>query len=482
MKKEDVYGLTNPQKNIWQTEQVINKKSSINHIYAIMELDGVLDKELLEKTINKIIENNDSFRIKLQFNKGDAKQYIEQYKWVDIIKEEVKKDNIEKVIEQYKDEELSLNKLFAFKLVTTEENTYVFYKSHHIIADAWGMTQVAEQIKNIYKNLKNGEESNFQNISYISFIKREKEYKESQKYENDKTFWEKYVKQIKNDKLFNHTVKFNKKAERYEYRIKEKVFENISKYCKKNKLTEYSFFLGVISIYFNKISNIENLVIGTPFLNRQKKLEELKSTGMYVSTLPVNIHLQKEENFVGICKKIGVTNLSLYKHSKFPYYEIEQLYHKNTDNNSNIYDLVFSYQINQLENTINDKDSGICKWIFLGEQNNPLSIHLTTLNKYKIINYDYQISYFEKEDIEKMNEIIFHIINQILNNKEKLSDINTITQKDSELLNQINNTGNIKYKNENVIDIFNRVVNDYENKKAIICGEKNITYKELKKR
>ena len=56
MFKKDVYELTNPQKNIWQLEQVNEQNPSITHILSIMKLKGNLDVTLLEKTLSKIVE------------------------------------------------------------------------------------------------------------------------------------------------------------------------------------------------------------------------------------------------------------------------------------------------------------------------------------------------------------------------------------------------------------------------------------------
>ena len=75
--KKDVYELTNPQRNILQLEQVNEKGNSINHILTIMKLKGNLDEELLSKTIYKIIEINDSFRIHFIKDDSNIYQYFE---------------------------------------------------------------------------------------------------------------------------------------------------------------------------------------------------------------------------------------------------------------------------------------------------------------------------------------------------------------------------------------------------------------------
>lgn len=478
MYKKDVYELTSPQNNIWQLEQVNNSKSQINHIYAVMKLNERLDKKILEKTINKIIEINDSFRIKIKKEKGEIYQYIDKYNWTEIEKIEVKDEDISRIIDECKNEEISLDKLFTFKLIFTKTKTYVLYKTHHIIADAWGMTQVAEQIKEIYSTIsKNKEYTNSKN-SYTTLIKRERDYKNSDKYEKDERFWREYVKNINNTRIFKSNDRFQKKAKRYEYILEEGLFEKISAYCKEHKITEYAFLLGVLAIYYKKLFNLNQIVVGTAFLNRQKRYNELESTGMYVSTLPININVGKCDNFAQLCHSITTSNLSLYKHSNFPYHKIQELYYEKSQENSNLYEVGFSYQINTLQNEIRNDDYGECKWIFSGEQNNPITIHVTTLNHYKILNYDYLISYFKDDEIKQMNNIIITIIKQILNNANNLKEIQILTESDIQKLKILNNSGNIE-NTDTLVDIVEEVVNEFKDKTAIKCGEKSITYYEF---
>lgn len=480
MFKKDVYNLTNPQKNIWQLEQVNSNNNSINHNLTIMKLKGTLDKNLLVETINKVIEVNDSFRIKFVKKENSLYQYIEDYSHVNIEDKYINTNDISDIIKYYKGLEINLDKLYSFCLVFTPDYTYILYKSHHIISDAWGMTQVAEQIKEIYKKLLNKNNiEDYKKISYTSLIERERNYFNSNKYSLDKQFWEKYVTSLSYSKLFNNVDIFDKKANRFEQIIDNSLFDQISDYCTENKITEYSFFLGILAIYFNKIFNLENMVIGTPFLNRQKRLNELECTGMYVSTLPLEINVNIEDTFVSLCQNISSTNLSLFRHSNFPYHDIQQMYYEKTKNNSNLYELGFSYQINNLKTNISDEDLGECYWIFSGKQNNPLTIHITTLNNYKLINYDYLLSCFTENEIKKMNDIILHLISEVISGKGNLSNINVLTNYDVSLLTKFNNTGDIDLSDKTVVDIFNDIVRSYQNDTAIYYNDIEVTYKQL---
>ena len=74
MKKNvfEFYDLTNPQKNILQMDQVNNKCSSVSHILSVMKLNSALVPDLLKKTIEIIIEKNDSFHIHFKRNKDGS--------------------------------------------------------------------------------------------------------------------------------------------------------------------------------------------------------------------------------------------------------------------------------------------------------------------------------------------------------------------------------------------------------------------------
>lgn len=481
--EKDVFELTNPQKNIWQLEQINEKNSSINHILSVMKLKGNLREDLLYKTICKIIEVNDSFHIRFIKKDTSLYQYFEKRSVLPIEIKTIYTDDISDIIENYKMVEISFNQPFLFCIVFAPNYTYVIYKCHHIIADAWGMTQVAEQIKEIYqKLLKNESLDDYQKTSYTSLLTREKNYLASQKYNIDSEYWENYVDSFSISKLFPKADLFHKKANRYDQKIDNSLFDAISHYCADHKITEYSFFLGIVAIYFSKIFSSNHIMIGTPFLNRQKRFKELECTGMYVSTLPLSIYVDKEDDFTSLCKTIASSNLSLYKHSNFPYHKIQELYCKHKNDNTQLYEIGFSYQVNQLQSSMENEDLGECEWIFSGEQNNPLTIHITTLNQYKIIHYDYLLSCFTEDEIKKMNEIILHLIAEVLNGKEKISSINTLTDSDVAALLELNNTGKIEDSNTTVIDIFNDIVNKKPKKIAITCDDVNITYEELEQK
>lgn len=480
--KKDVYELTNPQKNILQMDQYSTKNTSISHILSVMKLQGNLDPNLLEKTIRIIIQKNDSFHIHLKKDKNSS--YLQSFSnpispYIEVKKSET--DDISKAIAYFKKLQLSLENLFAFGIVFASSYTYVFYKAHHIIADGWGMTQVAEQIKEIYSKLLAGESlENYEKPSYTTLIEREQKYLSSSKYNSDYTFWNKYVSSLDTSLLFHNDDLFKKDAIRSDYLMPTYLANKIDAFCQNNSISEYSFFLAILSIYFAKIYNTNSMVFGTPFLNRQKRASEFEATGLYVCNLPLYVDMSNCSDFLALCNEINSSNLALFKHSSFPYSEIQNLYHKNTGRTDNLFEVGFSYQINELHNTLPNGDKGECSWLFLGEQNNPLTIHLTVLNHDKLLSFDYLTSCFTERDISHMNKIIVHLMEQVLEGNLSVSGLNVLPATACEIISRFDNSGNIELSNlETVVSRFDDIVSKYPAKTALICGDETITYKDL---
>lgn len=479
MEKLNYYKLTNPQQNILEVEQsLLTSNNTCNILVSSVKFNMDLSSVKLEKTLNKVIELNDAFRIRLLKVNHIIKQYIKKYEYEEIEKMHFKSYyELEEFIDIYKEQKLDIyGKLYDFKIANCNNQTYVIYKVHHIINDAWGITQVAEQIKEIYGVIDNEYEiKKLNKPSYLEVIKKDEEYRNSSKYKADNEFWSEYIKELSTEKIFNKDISDNV-ATRYIGKLNNDICEKISRFCQKNKITEYTFFLATISIYYFKIYNVNSVNIGTPFLNRTKK--ELSNMGLFVSNLPLNVKLQNGMYFKTICEEIYKSNFRLFRHSKFPYTDIQKVY-SGMNASTNIFEIGFSYQINAVKNKLED-DTGETKWYFTNRQNNPITIHLYQVNGNMELYYDYIIALFEKEQIKTMHDIVLHIIEQVISNEDiLLENINVITKKEKDKLKVFNNTGKIMFTNTTMTDMFDEVCKKYSKNIALRYNNEELKYREF---
>lgn len=475
------YKLTNAQENIYEVEKsLLTCDNTCNILTVSIKFNSNLDYSKLEKTLNKLIELNDSFRIKLSKQNEIMQQYIEEYtyKKIDLI-EFINMQELEDYIDNYKKQPMDIYKnLFEFHILKCDGATYVLYKVHHIINDAWGITQVAEQIKEIYPLIDTPEIVDIKKIEYINSIQKSDEYKTTNRYNNDFLFWQEYVKNLSIERIFNKDIS-DIDAKRRIFVIDDEKRNRIKEFCSSNKITEYTFFIAVISIYFQKIFNIQNLNIGTPFLNRNK--QELGCIGLFVTNLPLNVRTENIKTFVELCNEINSNNFKIFKHSKFPYIDIQKEFAK-INSNSNMFEIGFSYQINTLQNQL-DGDSGKTEWYFSNKQNNSLTIHISNMDDEENIFYDYVTSVFNTDEIENMHNIIMHIAEQvIINGSIEIKDINVITEREKRKLLNFNNTGKIGSNVCTISEIIDKICKEYPQNIAVKCKDDEITYIEFYKK
>ncbi len=487
---KELFPLTEPQKNFLQLEQVNCDEHNLYAIYSILKFPKTVDLKILDLTVNKVRELNDSIRI--HFIKDDKTneymQYIEDYCYekTDIIKSN--SDDILKVVEKVKEIPFSVDgKPNKFYIVVLPSCVYILFASHHILADGYGMTNVANELKDFYYLIENNMPiENYPISSYKNFINREQEYLTSSRFEKDELYWKSQIAQTEPCTIFKNKTD-SKKANRFDYPIPFELSEEIEKYCEQNKITEYSFYLAIVSIYYNYIYNLSNLTFGTPFLNRQKRNDEFFDTGLHVCTLPLNINIDINSDFVSLCNNINSANLSLYKHGNYPYNKIQKMFRNETNTNANLYEIGFSYQIGISEKEFVSKNYtkkendgvGSCAWIFSGSQSNAITFHITQLNTQKIFSIDYIVSVFEDDEIEKINSVLFSLINQVLAGKTDLNNFNILLDEDIKLLNKFNSTGNIEEIDKNIIDYFDDAVKNHPLKTALICNQNELSYEEF---
>lgn len=490
--KKDVYELSKPQEAIWLTEQYF-KNTNINDISCYADFSTKTDNvdfEKLKKAINNTIKNNDVFQTRLFLEDGNVKQYFCDFKEVDfpiyeissldeLTKEEAKAQASSNILES----PLYDFKLFKYKGTNTGG---VLANFHHIISDATSASLTPKQFTECYNSLTENNtmpDLNPEHYSYKQYLLSEKEYVNSSKFQKDKAYWEKVyetipeVATIYSSKSSNGTM--NCKAKRLNFTIDKDLTSRINTLCSDLKISVYNFFMAVFGMYISRVSNLNDFAIGTPILNRTNYREK-NTFGMYISTIPFRMTLDNNMSFKDFVSNVAKDSMSMLRHQKYSYQYIIENLRKREPSLPNLYKVLFSYQINRASDENSSYTTG---WLFNNCINNDLEIHIFDLNTENTINiaYDYNISLYDKEEINSIHPRILNIINQLLENPNILvSDIDIITEKEKNiLLKDFNNTFETYSKNKSIVNLFEDCAKNTPNKLALVSNGINLTYKEL---
>ena len=476
----NLYELTYPQKSIFLTDQFYGDEHiSVISGYCIIKEN--IDYSMLNKAINKLVENNDAYRICFKEVDSSVKQYFKEYSFTEF--EILNLKNLDELRNYLKNMTFNVFddspvKNAMFKL---EDGTGGFLCSiHHSISDAWSMSFLIESVLKYYYSIKNNilneEERTF---SYIDFINSENEYLSSNKYIKDKEYWE---------NVFDTPVDYldiKKGATAFDTKSIRKSFDvpqNINEYCTLKKISPFSLFFASISLYFSRIYNLKEITIGTPVLNRTN-FKEKNTSGMFIATLPFRQKVDENISVSEFISQIAVNQIGLLRHQKYPYSKIQDYYSQKFARSTNLYDILFSYQNARTKNDNIDFES---EWIFTGHQSEALAINICDIDNTGTlsINYDYLEKLFKDYEITDIHNRILSIIEQIIENPDKLlKDIDIVTKDEKEILiHKFNNTASAYDKNMTISKLFEEASKKHSKNIALIYDDEILTYSELNKK
>jgi len=478
-----LYDLTSPQKTIWLTEQFY-KGTSINNVCGNTIIHEKVDFEILKKSINMFLKKNDAMRIKIKLINSVPKQYIDDFEYEDIEIEDVVD---EKELVKYTNKiamipfEILESKLYKFYIFRFPDGSGAFHpRFHHIVSDAWTMSLMVNQIIENYRKLTNYEQIEDENeFSYIDYINSDKEYLNSDKYSKDKEYWNNIFNEapididISNAKYSGQSIE----AKRLEQSFSEVLCAKVFTFCKEHKISVYSFLMSIYMFYLNKITNIEDISVGTPILNRTNFAEK-NTIGMYINTNVFKTTVNKSLTFSEFCEKISKEQFGLIRHQKYPFFDLQNDLKEKFDINKRLYNIAFSYQNARTNHSHEDIDYFI-QWSFNGCLADLLQIHVFDMNDTGIINiyYDYRISAFNENDLNNLHKRVEKIVEQVVSNPQiLLSNVDIITDEESVLLNTFNNTS-MNLVDDNIINLISNP--DYFNNTALVYNDETVSYDKL---
>ena len=487
MENKELFELTNPQKSIWYTEQFY-EGTTVNNICVSGTLYGNINEDLLKQAINNVIEQNDSFRIHIVLKDNIAKQYISDYTNFNI---DVEYINDESEIKQIESEEAKYkfdvidSDLFRFKIAMSKNNfASIILTVNHLIADSWSLGLVIQEIIKNYNSIKNNEEFTPDTFSYVDYVNSENEYRNSPKFENDKTYWNQIFNTIPEQAtipcLISGAKNVSYNAKRLGFEIDKDILYKINNFCRENHISTFNFFMAIFSIYIGRVSNIDDFVIGTPILNRSN-FKEKHTTGMFVNTVPVRFDNINDGTFKKLTNTVATKMLGILRHQKYSYNSILEDLREKNGNIPNLYNIIISYQITKAFNS--DLGNYKTNWTFNNYCANDFNIHIYDINDTGnlIINYDYLIDKYSENDVIDIHSRIINMINQVLTNNDINScDIEIVTPEEKNKMLNIFNNCNVDFpRDKTIVDLFEEQVEKTPDKIAVVFNDEKLTYKEL---
>jgi amino acid adenylation domain-containing protein len=486
------HNLSLPQKSIWVTEKFF-PGTSIGNVAGTLKIKDKVDYDLLEKAINIFVDKNDAMRIRVIEEKGSPKQYIHDYSYFKIEFLDFSKCDISEFY-NWNDKQAQKpfnvidSTLYYFAIIKISEEVGAFYAStHHLISDAWTMGLLASQVVENYQCLKNDKKiSNVKKPSYLDFLIDQDEFRYSNKFVKCREFWS---KKYNEDFQIAHLKPISKgnrstKAERRAVLLDSDLNASIYKYCKEHKLSVFALFMTIFSIYISKKTSVNDVVVGTPILNRLGGKEK-QIAGMFVSTIPVRLLVDVNSDFNSYAHYVSKELSGYLRNQKYNYELILKDYREKYKVIDKFYDCLLSYQNAKYEKG-DHPDSYEIRWHFNKNQVESLILHLDDRegSGKLLLNIDYLVHLFNEEEIDQVSSSLLNLIkNAISSDGIEISKLEMIDKDEKTiLLNTIakfNDTKAEYPKDMTLQQLFEKQVGKSPNSTALVFEDKVLTYGQL---
>ncbi|TYP74348.1 non-ribosomal peptide synthetase [Aquimarina intermedia] len=253
---------------------------------------------------------------------------------------------------------------------------------------------------------------------------------------------------------------------------------------KQEEVTLYIILFAVYVVLLHKISNEEDIIVGTPVAGRTHPgLENI--VGMFVDTLALRTYPNLNKSFKIFLAEVKKIFLDGFKNQSFPYEDlVEALKIERNPNRNPLFDIFFSF--NQSLDSTNSfekksKEEQVGADIHYNVAKFDLCLNVVETAKEIQFDLEYSTVLFKESTCRRFIQYYEKIIDQVINNSAiLLQDICVLTAKQKKtLLYEFNLPIKTYPVSGTIIDVIERQCIYSPNKIAVSCHNSTLTYLDL---
>lgn len=486
--QDALFQLTHPQKRIWYLENMY-PGSPVFNVGGPIRIHGPVDFGLLAEAVRRFVCENDGMRIRLSVRGSEVFQYIGEYKeftpsFTDFSRFGDPEGAFREWVREQAETPFELRDSdlfqFAFFRLSEEECGYL-PKCHHLIADGWSMMLLSQQVSRHYEQLL-AEGTNTRPAaapSYVRFIRKEAEYLASERFHKDKEFWNGVFRTMPAD--FDGSSAASIEGKRKTFTLDPQLSGRIRQAAKGSKVSLNTFFVLMYLLYVYKTTGQNDLIIGTPVLNRSGGKEK-NTVGMFVNATPCRFVLDEDGTAEEALLRVNESLMKYFLHQKYPYDLLVKELGLKKSGIDNLYNVCVNYYHTRLSNEMNGIPMENTEF-YNGCQVYSMQMVIKDWSDSgsMTIDIDYKTADYTERQIEAMMESVSVLMERILEDASvPLAELSLVSPRmREELLYRYNDTASLYSASRTMADLIRDQVRRTPDRIAAGHGSRSITYREL---
>ncbi|MEM1319020.1 MAG: amino acid adenylation domain-containing protein [Bacteroidota bacterium] len=320
--------LSFAQERLWLVDQL--NGSLQYHVSRVLKLKGVLRREVLEKVLRAIVERHEPLRTVIKTESGRPYQdFLSAEDWHLDYREGEELAELH-ALQQYVGKQLlrafDLAKDFMFRgqLLKIGEDEYLLVLIlHHIAADGWSLSVLVDDLIRFYEAEQAGRPLRVESsaLQYADYAAWQRQHLSSAAFEEQVGWWK---QQLAGVAPLNLTTDFPRKAVQstagghLSFKIDKALADTLQAQCRKVGATLFMYMLGAFKVLLYRYSGQEDLCVGTPIANRNRKeLEPL--VGCFINSIALRSQVEGTQSFSNYLQALKEITLSAYAHQEIPF-------------------------------------------------------------------------------------------------------------------------------------------------------------------
>lgn len=441
-----------------------NKESLSYNMPQIVKLRGELDIERLEQAFISLIDRHSILRTRFKLEGGAPVQIIEDEAQFILSVESTNASlvdaGISSFIRPFNLEEGPVIRGGLLRL--GEEEHILMVDMHHIVSDGVSSGIMVRDFMSFYE----GSVLSPLRLSYKDYAVWQQSDAQQERQQSHQQYWHDVYSEepVVLDLPYDHPRSSiaHHPGGSYAFELVEDQVSSLKDIAITSGTTIFSVLFSAYSILLSRLSNEEDIIVGTPVAGREHAdLEGM--IGMFVNTLALRTYPKGDERYIDYLRSVSDHLLSGFEHQSYPYESLIDDLNLSRDTNRNpLFDTMFSYgnfedialEMSGLE--LEGYDSG------LGTVKFDLTLNASEQNGKLYFSLSYSTGLFNPPTIARFASYFETILDQIINQPDLyLKDIDILSAEEKEeLLFSFNDTTKDYPKDYSLIDLFSKQVKE----------------------
>jgi amino acid adenylation domain-containing protein len=324
--------LSFQQRRLWFLYE-LEPTSSAYNICSVFSLQGLLNVEALHQAFRELQQRHESLRTTFTNIDGEARQIVHPHFLTEISLEDWSarplaetEQEISHIARSEADYtfDLATGPLIRARLFRLTPQRYILTLTlHHIIADAWSIGVILQEIAVLYQLAIKGDKTGLPElkIQYADYAVWQQEKYNPLTLADSLNYWEKQLSELP---ILQFPLDFSRprlqtfRGDLVKFELPNHLSKNLRTFSQKSGATLFMTLMAGFQALLSRYTGQEDIPVGTSIANRPG-FDAEKLIGFFVNMLVIRTDLADEPTFCKLVNRVRTTVLEAFEHTEVPF-------------------------------------------------------------------------------------------------------------------------------------------------------------------